>query len=112
MVMANRLSHLQKRILVWLEQETIRMKGTVSPSHQELVNHLAGIDQSNISHSLRNLENKRLIAIGRSPGGKAEFVNLTIVSTDANRSSHLLDTAVPVLQKRVELHSLIGPVTT
>jgi len=79
---ATRLSRLQKRILAWLEQETVRTKGTVSPSHQELVNHLslAGVDQGNISHSINNLEHKRLIAVGRTPGGKAEFVNLTLNS--------------------------------
>ncbi len=77
---SKRLSRLQKRILAWLERETARTKGSVSPSHQDLINHLASFDQSNISRSLNNLEEKGLVAIGRTPGGNAEHVSLTPVS--------------------------------
>ena len=34
--------------------------------------------KGNISHSLRRLETQGLIRIGRSPGGLAEYVTLTM----------------------------------
>jgi DNA-binding MarR family transcriptional regulator len=48
----------------------------MSSSHQDLVRACPG-DQGNISHSLRTLEARGLLVIGRSPGGKAEYVFLT-----------------------------------
>ena len=71
-----RLSRLQKHILRWLLRDYRRTNGTTSSSHQELVRALPG-DKGNISHSLRTLETQGLIAIGRTPGGKAEYLILT-----------------------------------
>jgi len=71
-----RLSRLQKRILAWIEAEYVRTKGSVS-SNQELVKALSDIDKTSISRTLKTLEAKGLIFVGRTPGGKAEFVNLT-----------------------------------
>jgi len=76
--MANkRLSRLQRRILAWLRHEYVRTKGTVSPGHLELVKVLADEHHQSISRSLKNLEAKGLISVGRTPGGTAEYVNLT-----------------------------------
>jgi len=72
-----RLSRLQKRILAWLEQETIRTKGSVSPGHFDLVKALSDEHHHSISRTLKNLEAKKLITVGRTPGGTAEYVNLT-----------------------------------
>ncbi len=71
-----RLSRLQHRILAWLAQEEARTQGTMSASHQDLVQALAH-DKGNLSHSLRNLAAKGLVRLTRTPGGKAEAVDLT-----------------------------------
>jgi DNA-binding MarR family transcriptional regulator len=71
-----RLSALQKRILCWLDRDEKRTRGTRSSSHQELVQVLPHA-KGNISHSLRLLEARGLLIIGRSPGGHAEYVVLT-----------------------------------
>ena len=73
---AIRLSRLQKRILRWLEAEYQRTNGGLANSHQELVMQLQH-DKGNLSHSLRTLEQRGWIAIGRTPGGKAENVIIT-----------------------------------
>ncbi len=73
----HRLSRLQRRILAWLKAECIRTKGNVSPSHQDLVKALADEHHQSISLSLKNLEAKGLISVGRTPGGVAQYVNLT-----------------------------------
>ena len=73
-----RLSRLQRRILAWLAQEEQRTRGTMAASHQDLVHALGG-DKGNLSRSLANLEAKGLITIARTPGGKAEAINLTPV---------------------------------
>lgn len=54
-----------------------RTRGTMAASHQDLV-HAAGGDKGNLSRSLRNLEAKGLIPMARSPGGKAEAIDLTL----------------------------------
>ncbi len=72
-----RLSHLQKRILAWIEAEYIRSRGSVSPGNLELVKALSDIDKTSISRTLKNLEAKGLISVGRTPGGKAEYLVLT-----------------------------------
>ena len=72
-----RLSRLQKRILGWLKHEYVRTKGSVSPSNLELVKALSDIDKTSISRTLKNMEAKGLISVGRTPGGKAEFLVLT-----------------------------------
>lgn len=71
-----RLSELQKRILRWLVMDHQRTKGVIASSHQELVRALQG-DKGNISHSLHTLEVRGVIVIGRSLGGKAEYLMLT-----------------------------------
>jgi DNA-binding MarR family transcriptional regulator len=76
-----RLSRLQRRILAWLVAEEQRTRGTMSASHEDLVHALAH-DKGNLSTSLKGLEAKGLEAKGlvmivRTPGGKAEAVDLT-----------------------------------
>ena len=73
---AVRLSQLQKRILRWLAADYQRTQGRITSSHQELVRALQG-DKGNISHSLRTLEARGWIVIGRSTGGQAESLRLT-----------------------------------
>jgi DNA-binding MarR family transcriptional regulator len=73
---ARRLSRLQRRILKCLMAEYQRTQGGTSLAHVDLVRGLRG-DKSTISHSLRTLAVRGLIAIGRTPGGKAESVDLT-----------------------------------
>jgi hypothetical protein len=57
---AQRLSRRQKHILPWLAADHQRTRGMIASSH-----------------SLRTLEIRGLIVLGRSPGGKAESVWLT-----------------------------------
>ena len=71
-----RLSPLQKRILRWLTVDHQRTQGRITSSHQALVRALQG-DKGNISHSLRTLEARGWMVIGRSSGGKAESLRLT-----------------------------------
>ena len=73
---ARRLSHLQKQILSWLWRDERRTRGMISSSHPELVSALPAA-KGNISHSLRLLEARKWIVIGRTPGGKAESLYLT-----------------------------------
>jgi hypothetical protein len=70
-VTTSRLSRLQRRILAWLLAEAQRMRGTMAADHRDLVRDLAH-DKSNLSRSL-----KGLVTIARTPGGKAEAVDLT-----------------------------------
>ena len=74
---AQRLSHRQKHIPQWLATDHQRTRGMITSSHQDLVRALPG-DKGNISHSLRTLEARGLLVIGRSPGGKAESVWLAL----------------------------------
>ena len=76
---AERLSRLQRRILVWLVAEDQRLRGLVAAAHQDLVRALVarGHDPGNIFTSLKGLEAKGLVTIARTPGGKAEAVALT-----------------------------------
>jgi DNA-binding MarR family transcriptional regulator len=71
-----RVSRLQKHILRLLMAEHHRTHGGTSMGHLELVKALA-VDKSNISHSLRTLETRGWIVIGRTPGGRAEYLDLT-----------------------------------
>jgi hypothetical protein len=73
---ARRFSRLQKRLLAWLIADARRTGGVITSSHQELVVTLQG-DKGNVSHSLRTLEARGLLVIGRSRGGKAESLYLT-----------------------------------
>jgi DNA-binding MarR family transcriptional regulator len=73
---AHRLSRLQRHILRGLFTQDQRTQGRMAMGHLELVQTL-GRDKSNISHSLRTLEARGLITIGRTPGGKADSLDLT-----------------------------------
>jgi DNA-binding MarR family transcriptional regulator len=71
-----RLSRLQRRILAWLLAEDQRTRVTMAASHQDLVRAMAH-HRGNLSTSLQGLERKGFIRIHRTPGGKAEAVDLT-----------------------------------
>jgi hypothetical protein len=73
---ARRLSHLQKQLLTWLLRDEQRTRGVIASSHPELVGALPSA-KGNISHSLRLLETRGWIVIGRTLGGKAESLYLT-----------------------------------
>lgn len=76
-----RLSQLQRRILRCLLAEYQRTNGGTSLGHVDLVKAL-GRDKGNISHSLRTLEERGLIRIGRTSGGQASYVDLTSEGRD------------------------------
>jgi DNA-binding MarR family transcriptional regulator len=71
-----RLSRLHQRILRWLAADHQRTRGMIVSSHEDLVKALRA-DKGNLSHSLRTLEERGWVVIGRSPGGKAQHVTLT-----------------------------------
>jgi DNA-binding MarR family transcriptional regulator len=71
-----RVSRLQKRMLRLLLAEHHHPHGGMAMGYRELVKVLAG-DQSNSSHSLRTLETRGWIVIGRTRGGRAESLDLT-----------------------------------
>src|ERR671931_1944425 len=71
-----RLSRLHKRLLQWLAVDHQRTKGFILSSHEELVKALQR-DKGTISRSLRLLEARGWLVIGRSPGGKAHPLTLT-----------------------------------
>jgi len=71
-----RVSRLHKYILRVLLAEHHRTRGRISMGHLDLVKALGG-DKSNISHSLRTLETRGWIVIGRTSGGRAESLDLT-----------------------------------
>jgi len=71
-----RVSRLQKQMLRWLLTDHHRTRGVLASSHEELVKALGG-DKGNISHSLRTLEARGWIVLGRTPGGRAESLYLT-----------------------------------
>ena len=79
---AIRLSRLQKRILQLLAADYQRTNGGLSTSHQERVMKRPH-DRGNLSHSLRTLEKRGWIDIGRSRGGKAENVIITPAGQNA-----------------------------
>ena len=74
-----RLSRLQRHILAWLVAEDVRLRGTMSASHEDLARALVvlGFDKGNVSTSLRGLEAKGWVRLTRTPGGRAEAVDLT-----------------------------------
>ncbi len=76
-MVAQRLSRLQKRILKLLLVEHQRTQGGTSLGHLEVVKAL-GKDKGNISHSLRTLETRGLIGIGRTQGGQSNYLYLTV----------------------------------
>ena len=81
-----RLSRLHQRLLQWLAVDHQRTKGMIVSCHADLVKAFRE-DKSNISRSLRTLEVRGWIMIGRSPGGKAHHVTLT--SEGAQRASEI-----------------------
>ena len=86
---APRLSRLQRRILAWLVAEEQRTRGTMAASREDLVRALVALGfEGNVSTSLKGLEAKGLVTIARTPGGKAEAVDLT--NTARNRVAALM----------------------
>jgi hypothetical protein len=85
-IAGSRLSKLQKRMLCWLDAEERRTHRIFISSHQKLVQALPNA-KGNISHSLRLLEARGWVEIGRSPGGQAENVRLT--SAGCQKASEL-----------------------
>jgi DNA-binding MarR family transcriptional regulator len=71
-----RLSRLHQRILQWLAADHQRTRGVIVSSHEELVKALQR-DKGTISRSLRTLEARGWLVIGRSSGGKAQHLTLT-----------------------------------
>ena len=71
-----RLSRLQQRILQGLAVDHQRTRGVIVSSHEELVKALQR-DKGTISRSLRTLEARGWLVIGRSSGGKAHHLTLT-----------------------------------
>lgn len=71
-----RVSRLQKHILGLLLAEHHRTHGRTAMGHLELAKALTA-DKSNISHSLRTLETRGWIVIGRTAGGRAAYLYLT-----------------------------------
>jgi DNA-binding MarR family transcriptional regulator len=112
---ANRLSRLQRRILAWLAAEDQRTRGTMAASHQDLARALAH-GKGNVSTSLKGLERKGLIRLRRTPGGKAEAVDLTaegrmlaeVVNKDAQAGRYISvamdDVTFGALQAQAERH--------
>jgi DNA-binding MarR family transcriptional regulator len=85
-----RLSRLQRRILAWLLAEHQRTRGPMAAAHQDLVRALAH-HRGNLSTSLKGLERKGLIRLQRSPGGKAEAMDLT---AEGRQQAEVLNKAV------------------
>jgi hypothetical protein len=73
---AQRVSRLQKQMLRWLLADHHRTRGVISSSHEALVQARGGA-KGNISHSLRMLEARGWIVLGRTPGGRRESLYLT-----------------------------------
>ena len=71
-----RLSRLHQRILQWLAADHQRTRGFIVSSQEELVKVLQR-DKGTISRSLRTLEARGWLVIGRSSGGKAQHLTLT-----------------------------------
>lgn len=80
-----RLSRLQKRILRMLAVDAQRANSGLATSHQELVMERQH-DTGNLSHSVRTLEKRGWISIGRSPGGKAAHVIIAPVGQNEGLS--------------------------
>src|SRR5215510_10616933 len=99
-----RLSRLHKRILQWLAADHQRTKGDIVSSHEELVKALQR-DKGTISRSLRLLEGRGWIVIGRSPGGKAH--HLTLTPEGHKRAAEV--TKVGIKRQRTNKQMLIDP---
>ncbi len=75
---SGRLSKLQQQILVWLwrDAQQIRFRPPAHSSYTDLMREMLS-DKSNVSRSIRTLERKGFIELGRSPAGYAVWVSLT-----------------------------------
>ncbi|ETX03633.1 MAG: hypothetical protein ETSY1_46680 (plasmid) [Candidatus Entotheonella factor] len=73
---AQRLSKLQRRIMRHLFAQYQRTQGGIAMGHLELAQTL-GHDKGNLSHSLKTLEARGWVEVGRTPGGQADYVDLT-----------------------------------
>jgi len=73
---AQRLARQHQRILPWFAANSQRTRGVLTSSPQDVVRALPG-DKRHIGQSLQTLEARGLLAIHRSPGGKAEALWLT-----------------------------------
>jgi DNA-binding MarR family transcriptional regulator len=71
-----RLSRLHQRLLQWLAADHQRTSGVIVSSHEERVKALQRA-KGTISRSLRTLEARGWLVIGRSSGGKAQHLRLT-----------------------------------
>ena len=71
-----RVSRPQKQMLWWLLTDHQRTRGVLASSHEALVKALDS-DKGNISHSLRTLEARGWLVLGRTPGGRVESLYLT-----------------------------------
>jgi hypothetical protein len=71
--------HHPRAVRPWLLAEAQRTRGTMAASEEDLVRALVarGHDKGNLSTSLTGLAVKGLVTITRTPGGKAEAVELT-----------------------------------
>ena len=75
-IATQRVSQLQKRMLRLLLAAHHRPHGGLAMGHRELGKALAG-EKSHSSPSLRTLETRGWIVIGRTWGGRAEALDLT-----------------------------------
>ena len=73
---ATRLARLPQQMRRWLHAAARRSRGVMARRHQALVQAVPSA-KGPMSHRLRLLETRGLIRIGRSPGGRAEYVILT-----------------------------------
>src|SRR4029450_12557519 len=111
-----RLSRLHQRILQWLAADHQRTRGVIVSSHEELVKALQR-DKGTISRSLRTLEARGWIVIGRSSGGKAQHLTLTpeghkrageVTKKLALRDNEQTNKGLETIES--SLHSLLSPV--
>jgi len=73
---ATPLSRLPTQMRRWLHADERRARGVIARRHQELVQAVPSATGT-MSPSLRLLDTRGLIRIGRSPGGRAADVTLT-----------------------------------
>jgi DNA-binding MarR family transcriptional regulator len=102
-----RLSRLQRDILSWLVAEDQRTRGTMAAEHQALVLALVaqGFDKGNVSTSLKGLEAKGLVTIARTPGGRAEAVDLT--AEGRNRVAALTGETSSRVHNSIDSHCMV-----
>lgn len=72
-----RFTWLEMWILCWLQADAQRSKALLAASYQKLLSGFARQEQQQIRASLAALETKRLIVVGRTPGGQPAYLSLT-----------------------------------